>query len=349
MPEISVVVPAYQAEKYLEICVESILAQTFKDFEVILVDDGSTDKTAELCHRLEVRDKRIKFLSHTRNRGLSAARNTGIMVAKGKYVAFVDSDDLILEDGFQSLYEAAERHAAEIVDTQSYLQTEADSRSIRDGVDYSIIRREDNEPLNGEELLLLDSQKRLQLYLQYGLYAMACNKLYRRDFLIRYGLLFPMVKTISEDFLFTCNCLFLAKRYLRVPREFYVYCGNPTSLTRKSKSERHLSLVLNSMIDGAAYLEHYLRNEPFFAEEPSRLEAVQQHWFEYCKLYHIAPKGYYQNGQFTREVDMAIKGVLRERFGAQAGFVTYMFHAMNAHHAAALALLEENEKLKAKE
>ena len=349
MPEISVVVPAYQAEKYLEICVESILAQTFKNFEVLLVDDGSTDGTAELCHRLEVRDKRIHLLSHTRNRGVSAARNTGIMAAKGKYVAFVDSDDIILEDDFQRLYEAAERHNAEIVDTQFYLQTEADSRSIRDGAEYSIIRREENEPLNGEEMLPASGQKRLQLYLQYGLYAMPCNKIYRRDFLIRCGLLFPMVKTIAEDFLFTCNCLFLATRYLRVPNGFYVYCGNATSLTRKTKSERHLAMVLNSMINGANYLAHYLEKEPFFAEDTSRLEAVQQHWFEYCKLYHIAPKGYYQNGQFTREVDMAIKGVLRERFGAQAGFVTYMFHAMNAHHAAALALLEENEKLKAKE
>lgn len=121
MPEISVVVPAYQAEQCLENCVTSILAQTFRDFEVILVDDGSTDGTAELCRGLELQDARIRFLQHTHNKGLSAARNTGIMAARGKYVAFVDSDDLIFEDGFNTLYEAAERYEADVVDTRCYV------------------------------------------------------------------------------------------------------------------------------------------------------------------------------------------------------------------------------------
>lgn len=346
MPRISVVVPAYQAERYLEICVTSIFAQTFQDFEVILVDDGSTDGTAELCHSLEMQDARIRFLRHTRNKGAAAARNTGIMAARGDYIAFVDSDDLILENGLKNIYEAAERHEADVVDTRNYMKTEADNRSILEGQDARISQEAELAALDGESLLPTELRERLPLYFQHRLHAAVWNKLYRRDFLSRYGLLFPPVKTIAEDYLFSCCCLFLATRYLRVPDGFYLYCGNGASLTRKPKSERHLAMVLSSMMNGAAYLAQYLGKEPFFEEDPFRLEAVQQHWFRYCKRFHIYPNGYYRGGQFTRAADAAVKAVLREKFGAQADFVAYLFHTMNAHHSEALELLDENGKLK---
>ena len=340
------VVPAYQAEKCLGICMTSILSQKFQDFEVILVDDGSTDGTAELCHHLEMQDARIRFLQHTRNRGASAARNTGIMAAQGKYIAFVDSDDLILEDGFKNMYEAAERYEADVVDTRNYMKTNAENSEILAGKNYPITHHMEMEPLQGESLVPVDYTERMRLYFQYMLHAVVWNKLYRRDFLSRYGLLFPSVKTIAEDYLFSCCCLFLAMRYLRVPDGFYLYCENGASLTRKPKSERHLAMVLSSMMDGAAYLARYLGQEPFFAEESFRLEAVQQHWFRYCKRSYIYPNGYYRGGQFTRAADAVVKGVLRERLGAQADFVAYLFHSMNAHHAEALELLDENEKMK---
>ncbi len=348
MPEISIIVPTYQAEKYLGLCVESILTQTFTDFEVILVDDGSTDGTADLCRRLETRDKRVRLLRLRRNKGVSAARNTGIMAARGKYIAFVDSDDLMLEDGFKNMYEAAERHHADIVDAQIYMQSDGSSKDVLEQEECLITRYADKEQLDGETLLPTDLQERMTLCLQYGIHAAVWKKIYRRAFLARYGLLFPSVKTIAEDFLFSCCCLFLAARYLRVPECFNVYCGNGASLTRKPKSERHLAMVLSSMMNGAAYLVRYLEKEPFFEEEPSRLEAVQQHWFGYCKRFHIYMNGYYQNRRYTRAADTAVKAVLRERFGAQADFVAYLFHTMNMHYAEGLKLLDENEKLKTK-
>ncbi len=347
MPEISVVVPAYQAEKYLEICVESILAQTFKDFEVILVDDGSTDGTAELCHKLEVRDKRVRFIQHTRNKSQSAARNTGIMAARGKYVAFVDDDDLILENMLERCHDAAERWDADVVDTKCYIKSEADNGHIEK--ETALISCMELEPLAEESLLSPDLQTRLGMHLRYGLHGVIWNKMYRRDFLIRHNLLFPAEKIFSEDFLFATCCLFLAKRYLRIPDGFYVWCGNKASELRRPKSESHLAMMLSSMMDGAAYLARYLAKEPFFAEQPSRMAVVQQHWFAYCKQYRIYPHGFYQKGRFSGAVDAAVKNVLRERFGTQADFVAYLFHTMNAHYAEAVELLNENEKLKAKE
>lgn len=97
MPKISVIVPVYKAEKYLERCVDSILAQTFADFELILVNDGSPDSSGAICDAYTAKDSRVKVI-HKENGGVSAARNTGLDAAKGEFVAFVDSDDYVEPD-----------------------------------------------------------------------------------------------------------------------------------------------------------------------------------------------------------------------------------------------------------
>ncbi|WP_373800110.1 glycosyltransferase, partial [Bacteroides heparinolyticus] len=91
-PQISVIVPVYKVEKYLSQCIESILVQTFTDFELLLIDDGSPDCCGEMCEEYARKDKRIRVF-HQENAGLSCARNTGLVNAYGRYVTFVDSDD----------------------------------------------------------------------------------------------------------------------------------------------------------------------------------------------------------------------------------------------------------------
>ena len=93
-PEISIIVPVYKVEKYLNECIDSILAQTFTDFELILVDDGSPDNCPALCDAAAEKDSRVRVI-HQQNKGLSGARNAGINVARGNWLGFVDSDDMI--------------------------------------------------------------------------------------------------------------------------------------------------------------------------------------------------------------------------------------------------------------
>ena len=97
---ISIIVPVYNVEKYLERCLDSILSQTFSDFELILVNDGSTDHSLEICRSYAEKDERILLIDQE-NRGLSAARNAGIAVAKGEYLGFVDSDDYIAQNMYE--------------------------------------------------------------------------------------------------------------------------------------------------------------------------------------------------------------------------------------------------------
>ena len=113
MPKISIIVPIYKVEKYIDRCIKSILNQTFNDFELILVDDGSPDNCSVICDKYEKIDKRIKVI-HKKNEGLSAARNSGIEIAQGEYIAFIDSDDFINKNMFKILYENIKKYDADI-------------------------------------------------------------------------------------------------------------------------------------------------------------------------------------------------------------------------------------------
>lgn len=111
--EISIIVPIYNAENYLETCVKSVLNQTFKDFELILVDDGSTDNSLDICNKLSSLDNRV-IVFHQENAGSSSAKNTGISLARGNYISFCDSDDTIDCDYIQNLYQGVLLHNADV-------------------------------------------------------------------------------------------------------------------------------------------------------------------------------------------------------------------------------------------
>ncbi len=113
MDLISVIVPVYNVQKYLKQCIDSIINQTYKNLEIILVDDGSTDNCAEICDDYAKKDDRIKVI-HQKNQGLSMARNNGLEIAKGKYIGFIDSDDYIELDMYQMLYNLKKKNQADV-------------------------------------------------------------------------------------------------------------------------------------------------------------------------------------------------------------------------------------------
>ena len=113
MPQISVIVPVYNVEKYIDRCVQSILGQTYSDFELILVDDGSPDNAPAMCDEWAAKDSRIRVI-HKENGGLSSARNAGMEIAEGKYFHFVDSDDVIHPDCLRILMTCIQNTGAEI-------------------------------------------------------------------------------------------------------------------------------------------------------------------------------------------------------------------------------------------
>ena len=113
MPEISVIVPVYNCEKYLEKCINSILSQTFDDLELILINDGSSDNSGKICDEFKEKDSRVKIV-HQKNMGVSVARNVGLDVSEGKYIGFIDGDDYIESDMYEFLYNNIKKNEAEV-------------------------------------------------------------------------------------------------------------------------------------------------------------------------------------------------------------------------------------------
>ena len=181
-PEISIIVPVYRVEKYLNSCIDSLLAQTFADFEVILVDDGSPDACSALCDAAAAKDSRIRVI-HQKNRGLSGARNAGLEIARGSWLAFVDSDDCVAPQFLEKLHTAAVAANAEIAICSSLCIDEAGN--VLPGAEHRIA----DEVLTREETL-----RRLVV----SDFQVSWNKLYRRE--IFETLRFPTGKQNEDTF-----------------------------------------------------------------------------------------------------------------------------------------------------
>ena len=126
MPFFSIIVPVYNTEKYLERCINSIVDQTFKDWELILIDDGSTDKSGKICDKYLILDERV-YVEHKKNNGVSAARNRGLEIAKGEYITFIDSDDWIDLDFLEKVYAKIKNKDLDIIMTECVLELEKKS------------------------------------------------------------------------------------------------------------------------------------------------------------------------------------------------------------------------------
>lgn len=216
---ISVIVPVYKVEKYLEKCVNSICSQSYSDLEIILVDDGSPDSCGKICDEMALRDQRIRVI-HQKNRGLSIARNAGLAIAQGKYVAFVDSDDTIENGAYLMLHNMIEDYDADIAI--------CGCRKVKE---HELLKKVEYP---NYENVLLDNNKLWELI--FGqLNNSACNKLYKRSLIG--DLQFPEKVVHGEDLLF--NIEYLAKCNIGVYNEapVYNYLSRNDSITRSSFNE----------------------------------------------------------------------------------------------------------------
>lgn len=192
MPKISVIVPVYNVERYLKACVNSILAQTFRDFELILVNDGSTDLSGGICDSYAKADDRVRVL-HKQNEGVSQARNDGIQQATGEYLAFSDSDDTVEPDWLETLYQKAEQTNADLAVCNFYTVSAFGKEARRHAF-------AEGEVLEGETLKLRLYQA-IATCNDVGLFTL-CNKLFRTEIIRSSGLSFQKGMSFGEDMLF---------------------------------------------------------------------------------------------------------------------------------------------------
>ena len=230
MAEISIIVPVYNVEHYLENCIESILNQTFKDFELILVDDGSTDNSGKICDIYEKKDSRIKVI-HKNNGGLSSARNTCLDIACGKYVGFVDSDDSIHPKMYEVLYNLIKKYKSDI-SCCSYKYT------------YDISSKE-YEKLNLNKVIEMSNIEAIEKLYDKDLgvrLIVAWNKLYNKCLFdnIRYK-----VGRLHEDEFMAHRILYNSKKITYVDNELYYYLQREGSIMSQISYKRKVDALLS--------------------------------------------------------------------------------------------------------
>ena len=237
---ISVVVPIYKTEKYLSQCVESILNQTYRDFELFLVDDGSPDRCGEICDRYAAQDDRIKVV-HQANGGFSAARNAGIDLASGEYLTFVDSDDYLHKEAFEVLLRALVENDADF--SMGYYEKVSESGEIIPDPDVVM----EGETLSGREAILRTLRNSL-------LYIVPWNKLYKRELFS--DVRFPLGKCHEDNFVFY-KIFYKSSKVVRVPRLLYFYRQNPNGFMALGVTLEKSLCFLESMIEGMAFFEKH--------------------------------------------------------------------------------------------
>lgn len=220
----SIIVPIYKVEEYLERCVQSLVNQTEKDIEIILVDDGSPDKCPEMCDELAKTDNRIKVI-HKKNGGLSDARNAGLDVAQGEYIMFVDSDDQIEVDACERFYDViSQKKGVDIV--AGYLVDDEKIAISKSAPDVA-----------------LDGKAYLKFALKNKIFRIeAWISVFRREFLNENSLRFK-VGFLHEDTEFTPRAYALAKSVINSKMGFYHYTINPNSIMHKKDFRRNCQCI----------------------------------------------------------------------------------------------------------
>ena len=242
-PLISVIIPVYNIEKYLERCVNSVCNQTYENLEILLVDDGSTDNSGKLCEQLAQKDHRIKVF-HKENGGSSSARNLGLANAQGEYVGFVDSDDYVSVDMYQLLYDATVEYHTDVVQVG------------RDEID-----EEGNMLPNicepPEESEVIASEDFLREMLMHRGDCSFCTKLIRRELLAGEG--FP-VGELNEDFKLMVQLLQKTDCVVSLPRQTYHVFYRIGSNTRK-ESKENFSRVYGDCVNNADMVEELVKSK----------------------------------------------------------------------------------------
>jgi len=241
---VSIIVPIYGVEEYLSVCIKSLIVQTYKNIEIILVDDGSKDMSSKICDDFAVKDKRIVVI-HKENGGLVSARKSGLKVAKGKYIAFVDGDDWVSIDYINNLYTAALKYDAELVV----------SGHIREffGKTLTILPRIESGHYNEEEIVnkILPIAIYNNNFFQHGISTYVWNKLFLKDKLNPFLEKINNNIVMGEDAALTYTYLFETKSLAIITATDYFYRQRPNSIVKSvpkiEKEYLQLSLLFQHL------------------------------------------------------------------------------------------------------
>lgn len=224
-PDVSIIIPVYNVEKYINRCVDSIINQTYKNIEIILVDDGSTDSSKEICDNYKV-DNRVVVI-HKRNGGLSSARNEGIKNANGDYIMFVDSDDYSEPNYVETMFNTIKELNSDLVVCGYYIEY------VKQKITKEIKPESQNKVHDDSNLK--ESIYNLQMS---GCFDVVWNKLYRKEILSKNSIVFEQTGMPMEDFIFNCEVFKNINKVVVIPELLHRYLrqGEETLVRKTDRS-----------------------------------------------------------------------------------------------------------------
>ena len=270
IPAVSVVLPMYNAEKYVAESLNCLLAQTFTDFEVIVVNDCSTDGSPAIVESYAKKfDGRLKLSRTEKNTGSGAMpRNKGLTLSRGEYVFCMDTDDLITNTALEELYTLAKEYDADVV------YCEKNYRSKDDGTRFDIEIGQKGTPVDKPTLETENPAERVQDILRWRYMAPPWRKFVRRSLIVENEIFFPWC-VISEDDIWTYGLVFCAKKFLRVPNIVYTRRLSEGSKIRKKKTPQEtVTFWSNPVVLGLTTLEKFMSKHKFFQLNPQYRYAV---------------------------------------------------------------------------
>lgn len=283
-PKITVIVPVYNVEKYLHKCIDSIINQTYKELEIILVNDGSPDNSASICDEYARKDNRIKVI-HQKNKGLSGARNSGLEIATGEYVAFVDSDDWVHEKMYETLITEVLIHQTNLANCvliESY-------------------KKRKEIPSENQKSIILDKKELLYNYFNYGFYVP--RNLYSKALIKDFR--FDENISFVEDMFFAIDIFEKVDKTIFIDFPFYIYnTDNDSSLTRvKYNKNTFLSLRANT------YIQKKVTS--IFPNDPELHTVIRERIIGNC-LYHL--QNFYLEINTDLDPDSVMKRKAKQTF-----------------------------------
>ncbi|GHV70184.1 hypothetical protein FACS189420_0230 [Bacteroidia bacterium] len=276
-PKISVIVPVYNVELYLCDCLNSILCQTFTEFELILIDDGSIDRSSEIIKDFAAKDARIKTIAQS-NRGLSATRNTGISVALGEYILFVDSDDMIVYNALEILYQQAIENGADLVKGGILLYYSNGVRLPYSPRDKSL---NNTMPIPGH----IAYRETMEMN---NFHPESCLFFIKRDIIVKNEIFFKE-GILHEDELWAVKATFNAEKVLLIDFNYYLYRQREGSIMRSSNNIMHR---IQSLFEVAKELNAYI---PKLRAKNIPEESITQVYKKIFWLYHFIHSLLYKN------------------------------------------------------
>ncbi len=325
-PKISVCTPMYNRKNYIAQCIDSVLNQTFQDFELIVRDDGSTDGSADFVEERyaeQIASGKIKLRRNERNIGEFPTYRRLIPETQGKYLMFLSSDDLYMPDALEHLYNVAEEYNADVVHSSTYYRTLHDG--TLDNPSSLIFCNYDKRPVTEVSVMSDNPVQRFNDWRGNSGIDSQFN-IFNRNFFIENDLT-PNVfgKGLSDNRL---NCLkwtMRAKVFVKTPNPFYVYRVTPGAQSRTKCPPERVANYIATWVEMSRHLDKYFAEEDFFRDNKERQYLVRSRLLYTLDNYFVIRQGSYKGG-VTMELNDAVEDAFREYFGEDAPYVAFLFH-----------------------